>query len=199
MAWTTPKTWVNEDPLNESNFNTYIRDNQAALKAWVDNLLAKQGRSFPAFQSPRLVGEAVIGITSTINISSSSYVTWHDKCKLTFTPKTDRVLFGVQITVDHSGHSGVQTARFGLRKGNTNVDLTDTDVTDGALSNTDDLAFYVAGDETRDVSLFYHAPVSVTRAVEVTISPIVKVNRGTISPRQGSRMLLTAQDVGAYE
>ena len=36
MAWTEPRTWASGDPLNESNLNTYIRDNQVALKAQVD-------------------------------------------------------------------------------------------------------------------------------------------------------------------
>ena len=32
MAWTTPKTWATSDPLNVTNLNTYIRDNQEYLK-----------------------------------------------------------------------------------------------------------------------------------------------------------------------
>lgn len=31
MAWTTPKTWATSDPLNATNLNTYIRDNQNFL------------------------------------------------------------------------------------------------------------------------------------------------------------------------
>jgi hypothetical protein len=33
MPWTTPKTWVNNDPLTASDMNTHIRDNLNALKA----------------------------------------------------------------------------------------------------------------------------------------------------------------------
>ena len=34
MAWTTPKTWSDtQDRLNAANLNTYIRDNQLALRA----------------------------------------------------------------------------------------------------------------------------------------------------------------------
>ena len=36
MAWTNPKTWATMDPLNASNLNTYIRDNQQALKSRLD-------------------------------------------------------------------------------------------------------------------------------------------------------------------
>ena len=33
MTFTTPKTWVTGEPLTASDLNTYVRDNQDALKA----------------------------------------------------------------------------------------------------------------------------------------------------------------------
>lgn len=35
-AWTTPKTWASE-PLTSSDLNTYVRDNQNAIKARAEN------------------------------------------------------------------------------------------------------------------------------------------------------------------
>lgn len=33
MAWTTPKTWATNDPMDASTLNTHVRDNLNALKA----------------------------------------------------------------------------------------------------------------------------------------------------------------------
>ena len=38
MAYVTPKTWAFRDPLNQENMNTYVRDQQLALKALIDGL-----------------------------------------------------------------------------------------------------------------------------------------------------------------
>ena len=92
MARTNPKTWVNQDPLNESNFNTFIRDNQVALKAQADDSTNKLSGVYPAHQSPLLVGHAVIGINTQVRNISGSWVVWHENCKVTFTPKTNAVL-----------------------------------------------------------------------------------------------------------
>lgn len=201
MAWTTPKTWVNQDPLNESNFNTYIRDNQAALKAQADDSTAKLGNVHPAYLSPLLVGYAVIGIDASVQVTSTTAVVWHAKCKLTFTPKTDLALVGCQFSfVFNHNDDGTRQFNFGLRKGNTAVSLSHTDSISGTLGNESDIVF--SSFEKRYESYFtaYQVPVSVTRGVEVTISPTVQVESGVqVFLDNPSVMILTALDVGAYE
>lgn len=200
MAWTAPKTWVTGDPLNASNMNTYIRDNQVALKAQTDAAEAKLGKHHPAYLSPLLVGYAVIGINTVISITSTSYVVWHANCKLTFTPKTDLVLFGVQFTLDYSGAGGVRTFSFGLRKDGVNISLPHTAVVGGSLGNVADLLKHSTHQDLRNdpIGISYQAPVSVTRNAEVTIAPTVKVQSG-VTADLDNVMILTALDVGAYE
>lgn len=200
MAWTTPKTWVNQDPLNESNFNTYIRDNQIALKAQADDSTNKLAGMHPSHQSPLLVGYAVIGASSQVNnISSTSYVVWHANCKLTFTPKTDMVLFGVQLVIRKDNPGGLHRVNFGLRKGDTNFSLAHTAVVDGSLGSATDIVVHEEEDRYVPLLIAYQAPVTVTRDVEVTISPTVKVESGSnFSLWPSSVMILTALDVGAY-
>lgn len=201
MAWTAPKTWVTGDPLNASNMNTYIRDNQVALKAQTDDAEAKLGKHHPAYLSPLLVGYAVIGINTFISITSTSYVVWHANCKLTFTPKTDLVLFGVQFAFDYSGAGGVRNFSFGLRKDGVNISLSHTAVTGGSLGNAVDLLKHSTHQDLRNnnpIGISYQAPVSVTRNTEVTISPTVKVQSG-VTAGLDNVMILTALDVGAYE
>lgn len=201
MAWTEPKTWVNQDPLNESNFNTFIRDNQVALKAQADDSTNKLSGVYPAHQSPLLVGYAVIGASSQVsNISSTTYVLWHAKCKLTFTPKTDMVLFGVQCSIRKEGPSGSHIINFGLRKGDTNFSLAHTAVVDGSLGSTTDIEQQEVSNRFQPFLIFYQAPVPVTRDTEVTISPTVKMESGSsFGLFPSSVMVLTALDVGSYE
>lgn len=200
MAWTTPKTWVNQDPMNESNLNTYIRDNQVALRADTEDAKIKVGKMFPTWQSPQMVGYAVIGIGGVnVTINSNTFVVWHENLKLTFTPKTDLVLFGVHLSYRTQGAVHKRT-NFGLRKGNSNVSLAQTAVLAGALGSNDHIVeqenFNLGGPQ----QMSYQAPVSVTRNEEVTIAPTVAVEPGvSVTLWPTSMMMLTALDVGAYE
>lgn len=202
MAWTAPKTWARNDPLNADNLNTFIRDNQAALRVDTEDAKAKLANVHPAYLSPLLVGEAVIGINQWLSITSTSLVIWHANCKLTFTPKTDKVLFGVQFLFYYTGAGGQSDFRFGLQKGAANVSLSHTEVVGGSLGSTNELYSISTHQDLRndEIGISYRAPVSVTRAAEVTISPTVKVKSGfTASLANPSAMILTALDVGAYE
>ena len=201
MAWTEPKTWVNQDPLNESNFNTYIRDNQIALRADTEDAKTKLGKTFPAFQSALLVGHAVIGINSAVEATATSFGAWHEDCKLAFTPKTDLVLFGVQFSMSFwHNNSGGRFFSFGLLKGSLNVSLQETAVIGGTLGSSRDIAYHSVDVRSADKLIAYQAPVPVTRNVEVEIWPTVKVQSGvTASLENPSLVILTALDVGAYE
>lgn len=205
MAWTTPKTWVNQDPLNESNFNTYIRDNQAALREQTEDAEGKLAKHHPAYLSPLLVGYAVILPVGTVQVSGTSFQTWHAKCKLTFTPKTDMVLFSVQYEwgfrtgVDDSEVSG------GLQKDGSQYGVLLTDSTDTtSLLNSGVLwhrRFIPRLNTQAKHMMQYQAPVVVTRNVETTIAPMIRVERysGSIYLESVTPMILMALDVGAYE
>ena len=157
--------------------------------------------------APAVVGiiGTMIGINQAVSLSlpyqSTAVMTWHSKCKLTFTPKTDLVLFGVQYSMQMS--SSQNTGRvytFGLQKGNADFSLDTTDVVGSALASMTDLAVrhVIAGFNWIE----YRVPVAVTRDTEVTIAPTLKGGIGdssTASLRNPSVMILTALDVGAYE
>ena len=157
-----------------------------------------QGERGPAaYQSPRLF-YAVIGVPNVLNMTSStSFVPVHAMVKLTFTPKTDTVLFCVQMNVNHH-NSGSQKLLFGLRKGNTNVSLQDTAVISGDLGSTLVMTEVSMG-RSDAFAVVYQAPVSVTRNTEVTISPTVAVLSSNVIPQlRRKRVILTALDVGSY-
>lgn len=203
MAWTTPKTWVNQDPLNESNMNTFVRDNQLALRAQTEDAAAKLADVYPAYQNPRLF-RAVIGINADVSLTSRSLTTWHAKCKLTFTPKTDEVLFGVQLTMYYNyRYSQTRQFAFGLQKGGTNVALTHTDVLTGNVGSDTDLAVLILNHRGANAPFFVHyqVPVAVTRDAEVTISPTVRALQSSVTYGLDNPtvMILTALDVGNYE
>lgn len=197
MAWTTPKTWVTQDPLNATVMNTHLRDNLNALKLQTDDAEAKLARSYV---NP-LLHRAVIGINQDISITSTSFVVWHAKCKLTFTPKTNLVIFGVHCTWRFTtSNDSPRRYVFGLKKGNADVSLDHTDILDGSLGSTSELAFD-SPERNSYVLLSYQAPVPVTRDTEVSISPTVKAPAGGLIATllNPSVMILTALDVGAYE
>ena len=201
MAWTTPKTWANLDPLVASEFNTQFRDNLNALKAQTDDAETKMGQVYPTWQNPRMF-RAVIGINQGLSITSSSHVIWHDKCKLTFTPQTDEVLFAAQFALSFNHNDdGRRRFAFGLRMGNAAVSLAQTDILSGSVGNTDDIALAAFSGRNVQHLVSYEAPIPVTCNVEVTIRPTVKnqssgVTAALLNP---SVMILTALDVGAYE
>ena len=208
MAWTTPKTWVNQDPLNESNFNTFIRDNQAALREQTEDAEGKLAKHHPAYLSPLLVGYAVIFPVGTVRISGTSFQTWHAKCKLTFTPKTDMVLFGVQYQISSVRHNTLSDGTIislGLQKDGSlyGAAFTDTTATTSQLNEGILYEISVPGgwDENDKVMIQYQVPVVVTRAVETTIAPMIRMQgtSGSLDLKDGTPMILTALDVGAYE
>lgn len=196
MAWTTPKTWANLDPLIASEFNTQFRDNLNDLDSRVDSINGKLGRSY----DHPLLHRAVIGINQNVSITSTSLVVWHTSCKLTFTPKTNLVLFGVQYSFSSDAGSDTRrTATFGLRKGSSDVSLDTTDVVGTTLASFSDLAIRsIKGGDANLVE--YQIPVSVSRDTEVSIFPTAKIgSSNTLTLRNPSVMILTALDVGAYE
>lgn len=202
MAWTTPKTWTSLDPLVASEFNTQFRDNLNALRADTEDAKSKLGKTFPAYQNPRMF-RAIIGINQGVPITSSTYVIWHAKCKLTFTPKTDEVLFGVQFNMTFTHRDkGTRSFYFGLRKGNSNVSLSHTDVLAGSVGSASDIVKADFNDRNTAFLVSYQVPVSVVRNEEVMISPTVRINSGdsgtTGQLLNPSVMILTALDVGAY-
>ena len=208
MAWTTPKTWANQDPLNESNFNTFIRDNQAALREQTEDAELKVGKMYPTWQSPLMAGYAVIFPVGTVRISGTSFQTWHAKCKLTFTPKTDLVLFGVQYQISSVRHNTLSDGTIislGLQKDGSLYGATFTDTT-AVTSQLNEGVLYeitVSGgwNESDKVMMQYQAPVAVTRNVETTVAPMIRMQgtSGSLDLKDGTPMILTALDVGAYE
>ena len=146
--------------------------------------------------------KAVIRIDGAVSVTNPQSLTaWHANCKLTFTPQTDEVLFGVQCTVEFKGGSSLERVFFGLQKGSTDVSIQDTASISGNLDQTSLIVLDVLN-RSRNLLVTYQAPVQVTRNVEVSISPTVRVHDNesgfVISLVNPSRMFLTALDVGSY-
>ena len=38
MAWTAPRTWTTGEVVTASIMNTHVRDNQLAIKSWIDTI-----------------------------------------------------------------------------------------------------------------------------------------------------------------
>lgn len=201
MAWTPPRTWVTNDPVTASLMNTQFRDNLNYLKSQSDDAASKLGQTYPAFQNPRLF-KAVIRIDGTVSVTNPQSLTaWHANCKLTFTPQTDEVLFGVQYIAEYHNGGSREVVFFGLQKGSTDVSIQDTASISGNLDQTSLIALYrMARDD--EVLVSYQAPVQVTRNVEVSISPTVRLKGNesglVIRLYNPSRMILTALDVGSH-
>ena len=43
MAWTTPRTWVDEELIDATIMNTHIRDNLLFLEERLDNTISYKG------------------------------------------------------------------------------------------------------------------------------------------------------------
>lgn len=199
MAWTEPKTWVTGDPLIASDYNTHIRDNLNALREQTQDVQPKVNALYPAvYQGARLF-KAVIGVPSRVSVTSTSLTPWHTNVKLTFTPQTDEVLVRVQLVVGITARVP-EVVRFGLRKGNSDISVTDTATTTGDAGTTSDLVFYGFRDREAVALASYEMFVDVTRDAEVTITPTVRVTDTgrTVFLRETSRVLITALDVGVY-
>lgn len=91
MAWTTPKTWVNNEPLTASDLNTHLRDNLNALKAppaaqyTLDESsnYTTTGSSFVNIDGTKLSltivtsgGDVLIGFTGSVN--PGGFITYFD-------------------------------------------------------------------------------------------------------------------------
>lgn len=201
MAWTEPRTWATGDPLVASTLNTQIRDNQRALRVQTQDAESKLGKHHPAYLSPLLVGYAVIGIDGSVQVTSTSAVVWHAKCKLTFTPKSDFVLIGAQFSFGfYHNDPGKRGFVLGFQKDGAAVSLSHTDSISGTLGSESDIAFEDLNDRNLSYLAAYQAPVSVTRDTEVSFSPTVRVTSGVTAILDNpSVMILTALDVGSYE
>jgi len=204
MAWTNPKTWVTNDPLIASDYNTQFRDNLNALRAQTQDMQPKVNALYPGVYQTGKLFKAVIGINSAVSLSAPSSLTaWHDKVKLTFTPQTDEVLFSVQLVMRLSNrNAGIWVFNFGLRKGSANVSQQDTAVISGDLGSTEALAIYSTDHRNRPLLIRYDASVPVTRNAENTVSPTVAITGGTsgtqITLNNPSRVVLGAVEIGVY-
>lgn len=85
MAWTNPKTWALNDPLNASNLNTYIRDNQQALKDQLD-------------ATANLVHRVRTVTGSEISLATNTDVFGSPLLDLTIQKPSANVMAGCQVT-----------------------------------------------------------------------------------------------------
>lgn len=93
MAWTTPKTWALNDPLNASNLNTYIRDNQQALKNTVDS-----HESALSNLAANLVHRIRTVTGSEISLATNADVFGSPLLDLTVAKASANVMAGCQVT-----------------------------------------------------------------------------------------------------
>ena len=199
MAWTNPKTWVTNDPLIASDYNTQFRDNLNALRAQTQDMQPKVNALYPGVYQASKLFKAVIGINSTVTLTNPQSLTaWHANCKLTFTPQTDEVLFAVQF-IAYSIHG--ERFILGLKKGSTDISLQQTAMISGNAGQTSDIVF--RGLPARENTLItYQTPLPVTRDTEITISPTIRFhdNEPTKSVQlvNPSLMILTALEAGVY-
>ena len=156
MAWTTPKTWSNLDPLVASEFNTQFRDNLNELRADTEDAKSKLGKTFPAYQSPRC-WRAVIGVENDFVLTQDIWQVLHANCSLTLTPQTDLALVTVQFTVADAGVIGL-----GLQQDGSNVSLQETAVISGTAGSTVTLAVATSVN-ARKLMVSYQCPLPVTR------------------------------------
>lgn len=194
MAWTTPKTWVTQDPLNATVMNTHLRDNLNALRAQTEDVQPKVTQMYPIFTGA-LVHRAVHSMTTQRSYSSAALAQVHSSLSLTFTALSDEVLFSVQFAVDLDAG---QQYNFGIWKDSASYSL----ALDGG-GTTAVVASYKghSGASVDAVWVNYAAPVSVSRGQSVTLYPTWG-GTGTLqtSPTSHSSapMILIAQEIGAF-
>lgn len=102
MAWTAPKTWARNDPLNADNLNTFIRDNQNYLKSQVDAAANVVHRA-------RKVSGSNVSLATNDDVFSSPLLA------LTIAKASANVLAGCQVTFRDPATSGTDFAAFELR------------------------------------------------------------------------------------
>lgn len=85
MAWTDPKTWARNDPLNAANLNTFVRDNQAYLKSAADG------------QAANLVSRVRTVSGAAVSLSSGNDVFGSPELILTVNKAAANVMAGCQV------------------------------------------------------------------------------------------------------
>ncbi len=85
MAWTNPKTWARNDPLNAANLNTYVRDNQEYLKAQADG------------QASNLVSRVRSVSSSAVSMSTGNDVFGSPALVLTVAKSSANIMAGCQV------------------------------------------------------------------------------------------------------
>ena len=184
MAWTTPKTWSNLDPLVASEFNTQFRDNLNALRAQTEDSESKLDIVYPRLTASRLHHAFHSMATQRSRGTPNSALAKIDETlKLTFTALTDEVLFTAHFHVNDD--DGVMS--FGVWKDSASY------LFDLVGGGTADVVFQRRGYVT------YTMPVAVSRGQAVTLWPSWAggTQRG-IRTAAGIPMLLMALEVGAF-
>ena len=100
MAWTAPKTWARNDPLNADNLNTFVRDNQLYLKAHADGNVVHRTRSVSGSPASLATNDDVFG---------------SPLLDLTIAKASANVLAGCQATFRDPATSGTDFAALELR------------------------------------------------------------------------------------
>ena len=102
MAWTTPKTWARNDPLNADNLNTFIRDNQNYLKSQAD-------------AAANVVHRVRTVSGSNVSLATNDDVFGSPLLDLTIAKASANVLAGCQVTLRDPATSGTDFAALELR------------------------------------------------------------------------------------
>lgn len=192
MAWTTPKTWVTQDPLNANVMNTHLRDNLNALRAQTEDAQPKVTQMYPIFTGAK-VHRAIYSMATQRERTGTSLAKIDESLSLTFTALSDEVLFSVQFAVDLDAG---QQYSFGVWKGNGAYSL----ALDGG-GTTSVFASCKGHDNIDAVWVHYSALVSVSRGQSVTLYPTWG-GTGTLqtppTTHSTAPMILMAQEVGAF-
>ena len=199
MAWTTPKTWSNLDPLVASEFNTQFRDNLNELRAQTEDVQPKVTAQQAIFTGST-VHRAVYDMSTNRNTSSQSLARIDSTLVLTFTPVSDLVLFTVQFAVRMSEDRSIKC---GVWKNNAAYSLPYT----GGGGSADAFFWWMADEENvGGVNIgwggmvHYVVPMPMVRGQVVSLYPSwASAQGGSINTRSEAPMILTAVDVGAYE
>ena len=73
VPWQTPKTWNTGDPLNASNLNTFIREQQAALRAAQDALTSRVAALENAASSDAISLDGVTARLDALELKGITY------------------------------------------------------------------------------------------------------------------------------
>ena len=191
MAWTPPKTWVTNDPLIASDYNTHFRDNLNYLKGRQDDLVSKVGPINTVFNAAG-THYAVFDMTTQRSTTSGTFARIDSTLGITLTPVSDLVLFTVQFLVLPDASN--MRLGCGVWKDSASYSLNYSG--GGGSTNT----FFVASLDG-DTPVHYTAPVTVARNQQVSLYPSWRRMQGDslIKTRPFMPMILIVQEVGAYE